>query len=258
MVHGVGIQDARGAARLGDGELLPEPVGQSRDDLVLHVEQLGDRLVETLAPDVASRPGVDELDAHPHSRAAALDAALEQAADVEVPADLLHVDSFAPVGERGVAGDDKSPGNAGEVARQALCDPVHEGILLGAAAEVQERQHDDGEPGRRLRGRRRRLWRPPAVYGEGEDPDRLGDVLEQDRAEVLGDEVDPPSHLTPRVLRETDSAGRGDAFETPQDSQSRERAFLVDAGETRIADDVADEDRGQLADFGHRGSVAKA
>ena len=157
VIHRIGVHDALGAARLGDGELLPKPVGQSRDDLVLHVKEVGDRLVEAFAPQVASRPGVDKLHAHAHARAAALDASLEHVADVEVAADLSHVDGFALVGEGGVAGDDERPRNAGEIARQALRDPVHEMVLLGAAAEVQERQHDDGEPGRGFRRRRSAL-----------------------------------------------------------------------------------------------------
>ena len=90
-------------------------------------------------------------------------------------------------------------------------------VLLGAAAEVQERQHDDGEPGRGFRRRRQRPWGRLAVDGEGEDPDRLGDVLEGDGAEVLGGQVDPPFHLTPRVLGEANPAGRGDALETRGD-----------------------------------------
>ena len=41
---------------------------------------------------------------------------------------------------------------------------------------------------------------------------------------------------------------------TPQCSEPRKRAFLVGASEARIADDVGDENRCELADFRHQGS----
>jgi hypothetical protein len=53
--------------------------------------------------------------------------------------------------------------------------PVHEMVLLGLVAEVQERQHDDGEPGRGFRSRRERLWARVAVNGKRED--RIGSAM---------------------------------------------------------------------------------
>src|SRR5271166_4333764 len=44
-------------ARFGRGDLGFERVRQSRDNLVLHVEEIGDRLVETLGPEVAAALG---------------------------------------------------------------------------------------------------------------------------------------------------------------------------------------------------------
>ena len=55
MVHRIRVRRAPGAARFGGGELLPEPVGEAGDDLVLHVEEIGDGLVEALGPEVRCR-----------------------------------------------------------------------------------------------------------------------------------------------------------------------------------------------------------
>ena len=63
------------------------------------------RLVEPLGPEMAARFGVDELDIDAHSVLAALNAALEDVADVQLPADLLQIDVLALVGEGGVAPD---------------------------------------------------------------------------------------------------------------------------------------------------------
>ena len=44
--------------------------------------------------------------------------------------------TFGASAGAGFAGDDERPRNAREIARQALCDPIHEIVLLGPAAEV--------------------------------------------------------------------------------------------------------------------------
>ena len=80
--------------------------------------------------------------------AAALDAALQHIADVQLAADLLHIERLALVGEGRVAGDDEGAANARQIGRQALRDPVDEMLLLRSAADVGERQDDDREAGR--------------------------------------------------------------------------------------------------------------
>ena len=54
-VHRVGVHRLFSASRLGDGEFGPSAVGQPRDDLVLHIEEIGDRLVEPLRPEMRCR-----------------------------------------------------------------------------------------------------------------------------------------------------------------------------------------------------------
>jgi hypothetical protein len=71
-----------GASRLGRKELRAQGIREPRDDFVLHVEEIGYRLVEPLRPKMFASLGVDELhiDAHPGS--GALNAALEDITDV--------------------------------------------------------------------------------------------------------------------------------------------------------------------------------
>ena len=71
-----------GASSLGGGELIVQSAGETGDDLVLHVEEIGERLVEPLGPEMIARFGVDELYVDPHAIAAALNAALDDIADI--------------------------------------------------------------------------------------------------------------------------------------------------------------------------------
>jgi hypothetical protein len=48
-----------------------------RDDVILHVEEIGERLVEPLDPKMAARSCVDELHVDAHAVSAALHTALE-------------------------------------------------------------------------------------------------------------------------------------------------------------------------------------
>jgi hypothetical protein len=89
--------------------------------------------------------GVDELDIDPHAVPGALNAALEHIADVQLAPDSLHIERLAFVGERRIAGDDVGAANARKIGRQALRDPVDEMLLLRVAADIGERQDDNGE-----------------------------------------------------------------------------------------------------------------
>ena len=132
-------------SRLGDGQLSVQRVRQARDDFVLHVEEIGERLVEALGPEMIARLGVDELDIDAHAISAALDAALENIADVQLAADLLRVRGLAFVCESRVAGDDEGAADPRQIAREALRDPVDEMLLLQIAADIGEWQDDDRE-----------------------------------------------------------------------------------------------------------------
>ena len=208
-VHRVGVRGLFRASRLGGDELGVQRAREARDDFVLHVEEIGERLVEPLGPEMIARFGVDELHVDAHAVSAALDAALEDIADVQLAADRLHVERLALVGERRIAGDHEGASNAREVGRQALRDPVDEMLLLRVAADIGERQDDDREARRGgFFGRwgRRGLRLSGLADVERIDPDRLGDVLELGRAEIGDGEIEPPFDLTIGVLGEADRA----------------------------------------------------
>ena len=94
-----------------------------RDDLILHVEEIGERLVEALGPKVRARLGFNELHIDAHSIPGALQTAVEHVAYIELPSDLLGVAGFAFVGKGGAAADDEGAGNSREVGCQAFGTP---------------------------------------------------------------------------------------------------------------------------------------
>ena len=129
-----------------------------RDDFILHVEQIGHGLVEPVGPQMIAGDRVDELHVDSHSAAAALNASLEDIANVQFASDLLGVDGLAFVSEGGVARDDEGVGDARKVGRQAFRDPVDEMFVLSVAAKTGERQHHDRQARRfGLVDRRRRF-----------------------------------------------------------------------------------------------------
>ena len=107
-VHRIGVAGAFSARRASAATSSAlQRVGQPRDDFVLHVEEIGERLVEPLGPEMIAVLGVDQLHVDAHAVAAALNAAFQHVADVQLAPDLLQVDRLALVGERRVAGDDE-------------------------------------------------------------------------------------------------------------------------------------------------------
>ena len=241
IVERVGIRLVFRSLRLGRNQFAAQLIGEARDDLVLHVEQVGDRLVEPVGPDVVARRGVDELGVDPHPARAALNAAFEDVTDIEFPADLLGVDRLALVGESRIARDDDRVGKPGEIGCETLGHAVHELFLLFSAAETGERQHDDRAPRRPGLLRRRFEGRRPWLRGHADleriDAQRLGDVFKLLEAEIADGEFDSPSHLPVGVLGERDRAGLGDAFEPRGDVHAI--AHQVAVG---LLDDVAEVD----------------
>ena len=106
-IHGIRVGLLLGAPGFGGEQFRAQLIGELGDDFILHVEQVGHRLVEPVRPQVVSGARVDELDIDAHSGAAALNASLENVANVQFPADLLGVDRLALVSEGGVARDDE-------------------------------------------------------------------------------------------------------------------------------------------------------
>src|SRR4029077_18390443 len=97
------------ASRLSGDELSVQRVREARDDFVLHFEEIGERLVETLRPATIAPFGVGGRDIDAYAVPATLNATFEDIADVQLPPDRLHVEWLAFVGERGIAGDHDAP-----------------------------------------------------------------------------------------------------------------------------------------------------
>src|ERR1700735_3758509 len=92
-----------------------------------------------------ARFGVDKLHVDAHAVSAALDATLQNVADVQLAPDRLRVERLAFVCERRIASDHDSASYPREVGRGAFRDPVDEMLLLRVAADIGERQDDDRE-----------------------------------------------------------------------------------------------------------------
>ena len=150
---------------LGLGELNVHRARQTGDDLVLHLQQIGAGGVELIGPEMRAAVGVDELGVDPDLIAAGQHRAFQHIAHAQILADRLGVDRLALEGEGRIARDDEAVADARESGGQFIGEGVGEVILRRIAAEIGERQHDNGKT---LSGERRRR-----VRGDGRRPVRV-------------------------------------------------------------------------------------
>jgi hypothetical protein len=61
QAHRIGMRSVLGAARLGSDQLRVQLTCKPRDNFVLHIEQVGDGLVEALGPEMCAPLRVDKL-----------------------------------------------------------------------------------------------------------------------------------------------------------------------------------------------------
>ena len=104
-------------------------VGEAGDDLILHFEEIGQRLVEAFGPEMLAAFRVDELDIDAHAAGVALDRPFEHIADPKLLADFPSVDVLAFEREGGIAGDNEGAAEARQVGGQVLCKSVGEIVL---------------------------------------------------------------------------------------------------------------------------------
>ena len=90
-VHRVGGRGQFGTSRLSGYKMCVKRARQTCDDFVLHVEEIGERLIESLGPEMIPGFGVDQLHVDAHAVSAALNAALEDIADIQLAPDCLHI-----------------------------------------------------------------------------------------------------------------------------------------------------------------------
>src|SRR6516225_6529129 len=129
--------------RFDRNQLRVQRIGEPRYNFVLHIEEVGDGLVEALGPQVISSLGGDQLHIHPKSVTTTLDRTFKNVPGVQLAPDLLHVNGLALEGERRAVSDDERAADARQVRSQALSYTINEVILLGTAADVRKRQHDE-------------------------------------------------------------------------------------------------------------------
>ena len=119
------------------------------------VENIVQRAVKSIRPQMGTRRGVDELSGDPHATTRLADAAFEHIAHAKLASNLLDVDGLALVGEARIAGDNEKRVEPRKRGDDVLDHAVGEIFLLRVAAHVLERQHGDGG----LVGEReRRTW----------------------------------------------------------------------------------------------------
>ncbi len=115
-------------------------------DLVLQVENVFQRAVVAVGPQMRPGRGLDQLrrDAHPVARLA--HASFQDIAHAELTPDLSHIDGSALVGEARIARDHEQPFDPRQAGDDVLDHAVGEILLLRIAAHVLERQDRDRRP----------------------------------------------------------------------------------------------------------------
>ena len=125
----MGFDDRAGLPTDRDGELGPQLTAQARDDLILRREQITNRFVETLSPEMRSALGGDQLRVDANAVPSALDGAFEHIANAELLADRLGVDVLPLESEGGASRDYGCAGEARQVRSQAFGHSVGEIVL---------------------------------------------------------------------------------------------------------------------------------
>src|SRR5262249_45672551 len=155
---------------------------------------------------------------NPQSVPRPADAPFKHRANAEFTGHHTDVDGFALIGEARIARDHQETADLGEVGDHVLGYPVSKVFLLGIAAHVLKRQNGDRGPvGRRKQWglfRRSGFRFGGDAHFERIRANRLGYVLELDFAYIADRQIEPRSDLTKGVLRQTDRAWLGDAFQS--------------------------------------------
>ena len=119
---------------------------------------------------------LNQLRRHADALAAPADATLEHISHAKLSGDLAHVDRFALIGERRIAGNDEELVNVRELCDEVLSYAVGKELLLGIATHIGKRQYRDRWLVRHRQGQR---WRE--TRGADRDPigpHRAGNVLQ--------------------------------------------------------------------------------
>ncbi len=150
---------APGPEILGGVELRLDRRDDGLGDFVLHGEHVGEIAVVALRPEVTAGGHVDELGRDADVVAVLAHAAFDDVADAELFADLLVVDGFLLVDERGIPRDHIEPAQLRQRGDDVLADAFGKIFLLRLAGEIGKRQHRNRGAIERRERRMQRLAR---------------------------------------------------------------------------------------------------
>src|SRR5262245_19620376 len=140
--------------RFGHDELRPDRIDDTIGDVILPAEDVGDRAIVAVGPDVNTLGGVDQLRGDPYSIARLAHAAFEDVARPQLAAEFPDVDRFTFAGKGRVTIDNREPLLARQTGDDVLDNPVGKIRLLGIATDIVERQHNNRSPLGPCEGRR--------------------------------------------------------------------------------------------------------
>ena len=200
--------------------------------LVLYVEDIIQRPVEPLRPQVTSGLRIDQLCRYADSISRLPGAAVQHIPHGEVFRDRVDVYSLSLVDEGRIAGDYQNPVELREARDDVFRHAVGEEFLLRIAGHVLEREYRDGGlvgfdvfPG----DRPSTAFRRKAI-----DPHRSRDMLYVVLPNIREGRIDPIANGIVHHPRNTDPAGHCQCFDTGGDID----ALVVDVG--AVIDDVAE------------------
>jgi len=110
----IGGRPAGRTGGLGGLQRRLDDPGDAGSHLVLKLEDIFERAVEPVGPQMRPGSRVDQLPCDPHPITGLPDRAFEDVAYAQFAADALNVDRLPFVGEAGIAGDHEEPADAAE------------------------------------------------------------------------------------------------------------------------------------------------
>ena len=157
---------------VGGGEPAADLARHRARHLALHRQHVADVALVALRPEVLLGVGADELQRDAHAVAGAQHRALQDVVDAELAGDLGEQLVRAAVAHHRLPRDDAQRAHLGDGGDQLLGEPLDE--VVGAAAEVGERQHRQRRRGARVRDAAGDAA-GEAALGDADARHRLGD-----------------------------------------------------------------------------------
>src|SRR6516165_349011 len=124
------------AGGLGGLQCRLDHAGDARRHLVLQLEDVFQRAVEAVGPQMRAGHRVDQLPGNTDPIATLAYRPFEHIADAQLAADLLHVDRLTLVRKTRIAGDDEEPADTGERGDDLLDHAVGEIFLFRVTAHI--------------------------------------------------------------------------------------------------------------------------